>query len=192
MSPWRTRSWGPSKMRNTLWPRGPADAPQHQPPAGLGGQEGSPCAAATSVRPLPAPAHLHDGIHGAGLLAEAAVDALGHVDVVTRGAAAAVGAGLSLDGDRLPRGHRHSPPGDTVRARPGGHGVRRSRRQEGRGTLAWVCSEKSWEGRGVQPLTQLCQGTAAPWLSAPQLQRFGNPLWGWGLPARPWVVWASP
>ena len=45
--------------------------------------------------------HLHDGVHGTGLLAEAAVDALGHVDVVARGSAAAVSARLRLDGDGL-------------------------------------------------------------------------------------------
>src|SRR5579863_9432150 len=42
---------------------------------------------------------LDDRIDRAGLLAEAAIDALGHVDVVARGAAAAVGARLRLDGD---------------------------------------------------------------------------------------------
>src|SRR5690606_36867339 len=41
-----------------------------------------------------------DGIHGAGLLAETAIDALRHVDVVARGAARAViAAGARLDGD---------------------------------------------------------------------------------------------
>ena len=57
-------------------------------------------------RPPPprGPAHLDDGIHGAGLLAEAAVDALGHVDVIARGPAAAVGPRLGLDGDGLGRG----------------------------------------------------------------------------------------
>ena len=44
---------------------------------------------------------LDDGVDGARLLAEAAVDALGHVDVVPRRAAAAVLALLRLDGDRL-------------------------------------------------------------------------------------------
>src|SRR6201999_4354224 len=47
------------------------------------------------VRPL------DDGVHRAGLLAQAAVDAFHHVDVVAGGAAAAVGAGLGLDGDGL-------------------------------------------------------------------------------------------
>ena len=53
--------------------------------AGLGGE--------LEVRPL------DDGIHRTGLLAEAAVDALRHVDVVARGAPAAVLARLGLDGD---------------------------------------------------------------------------------------------
>src|SRR3546814_2152636 len=47
-----------------------------------------------------------DGIHRAGLLAEAAVDALRHVDVVARGAPAAVAARLSLDDDALRRADR--------------------------------------------------------------------------------------
>src|SRR5215471_17808599 len=49
---------------------------------------------------------LDDGIDRAGLLAEAAVDALGHVDVVARGAPAAVVARLSLDGNGLRRADR--------------------------------------------------------------------------------------
>jgi hypothetical protein len=44
---------------------------------------------------------LDDGVHGTALLAEAAVDALGHVDVVTRRPSAAVFALLGLDGDCL-------------------------------------------------------------------------------------------
>jgi hypothetical protein len=46
---------------------------------------------------------LHDGVHGARLLAEAAVDALGHVNVVAGRAAGAVSALLGLDGDSLRR-----------------------------------------------------------------------------------------
>jgi hypothetical protein len=46
---------------------------------------------------------LHDGVHGARLLAEAAVDALGHVNVVAGRAARAVSALLGLDGDGLRR-----------------------------------------------------------------------------------------
>mmetsp|Transcript_39253 Transcript_39253/g.93942 ORF Transcript_39253/g.93942 Transcript_39253/m.93942 type:complete len:241 (+) Transcript_39253:181-903(+) len=46
---------------------------------------------------------LDDGVHRAGLLAEAAVDALGHVDVVARGAPRAVLTHLRLDGDGLRR-----------------------------------------------------------------------------------------
>src|SRR3546814_7236176 len=42
----------------------------------------------------------------AGLLAIAAIDAFRHVDVVARGAAAAVGARLGLDGDGLGRADR--------------------------------------------------------------------------------------
>ena len=52
------------------------------------------------VRPL------DDGVDRAGFLAEAAVDAFGHVDVVARGPAAAVLARLGLDGDRLRRADR--------------------------------------------------------------------------------------
>src|ERR1700694_277632 len=53
------------------------------------------------VRPL------DDGVHRARLLAEAAVDALDHVDVVARGAPRAVVAPRSrLDGDRLRRANR--------------------------------------------------------------------------------------
>jgi hypothetical protein len=46
---------------------------------------------------------LDNGVHGARLLAEAAVDALGHVDVVAGRAAGAVGALLGLDRDGLGR-----------------------------------------------------------------------------------------
>lgn len=46
---------------------------------------------------------LHDGVDGARLLAEAAVDALGHVNVVAGGAARAVGTLFGFDGDGLGR-----------------------------------------------------------------------------------------
>jgi hypothetical protein len=46
---------------------------------------------------------LHNGINGAALLAQSAVDALCHVDVVTCGPPAAVHALLSLDRDSLRR-----------------------------------------------------------------------------------------
>src|SRR5690606_29333172 len=46
-----------------------------------------------------------DRVHRAGFLAEAAIDALGHVDVVARGAAAAILARLALDGDGERRAH---------------------------------------------------------------------------------------
>src|SRR5262252_1783413 len=49
---------------------------------------------------------LHDRVDRAGLLAEAAIDALGHVDVVASRAAAAVRARLGLDGDGLGRTDR--------------------------------------------------------------------------------------
>src|SRR5262249_6826648 len=52
------------------------------------------------VRPL------DDGVDGAGLLAQAAIDALGHVDVVTRGATTAVLPRLGLDGDGERRADR--------------------------------------------------------------------------------------
>src|SRR5476649_185550 len=46
---------------------------------------------------------LDDRVDRAGFLAEAAVDAFGHVDVVARRAAAAIVARLGLDGDGLRR-----------------------------------------------------------------------------------------
>src|SRR5579871_4579567 len=49
---------------------------------------------------------LDDRVDRAGLLAVAAVDALGHVDVVARRAPAAVLARLRLDGDRERRADR--------------------------------------------------------------------------------------
>src|SRR5208283_1012895 len=49
---------------------------------------------------------LDDGVHRAGLLAEAAVDAFDHVDVVAGRPPAAVLARLCLDGDRLGRADR--------------------------------------------------------------------------------------
>ena len=45
--------------------------------------------------------YLHDGIHWARLLTEAAVDALGHIDVVSSGPSAAVSPGLGLYSDGL-------------------------------------------------------------------------------------------
>ncbi len=44
---------------------------------------------------------LDDRVHGTGFLAQAAIDAFRHVDVVTRRATTAVGTRLGLDGDRL-------------------------------------------------------------------------------------------
>lgn len=46
---------------------------------------------------------LHDGIHGARLLAEAAVNALGHVDIVTGRSATAIGTrfGVNCNGLKL-------------------------------------------------------------------------------------------
>src|SRR5215469_8694077 len=44
---------------------------------------------------------LDDGVHRAGLLAQTAIDALHHVDVIAGGAARAVFARLRLDGDGL-------------------------------------------------------------------------------------------
>src|SRR5690606_29276665 len=49
---------------------------------------------------------LDDRVHRAGLLAEPAVDALEQVDVVTRGAAAAVLPALRIDGDGQRGAHR--------------------------------------------------------------------------------------
>src|SRR5690606_40306268 len=49
---------------------------------------------------------LHDRIHRAAFLAEAAVDALEQVDVVARGAAGAVLAPRGGDGDGQRRAHR--------------------------------------------------------------------------------------
>ena len=48
-------------------------------------------------------APLYNGVDRAGLLAETTVDALGHVNIVARRAAGAVGALLRFDGDRLGR-----------------------------------------------------------------------------------------
>src|SRR6266516_5905133 len=50
-------------------------------------------------------ARLDDRIHRAGLLAQAAEDAFGEIDVVARGAARSVGALLGLDRDRERRAH---------------------------------------------------------------------------------------
>src|SRR5690606_26435570 len=49
---------------------------------------------------------LDDRIHRAGFLAEAAIDALRHVDIVAGGAPRAVLAGFRLDGDGLRRADR--------------------------------------------------------------------------------------
>lgn len=46
---------------------------------------------------------LDNGVHGAALLAETAVDAFGHVNIITGGAATSILALLSLNGDRLGR-----------------------------------------------------------------------------------------
>src|SRR5690606_8993746 len=46
---------------------------------------------------------IDDGVHRAGFLAQTAVDAFDHVDVVARRAAAAVGTRFGLDGDGLGR-----------------------------------------------------------------------------------------
>src|SRR5580700_7237718 len=62
---------------------------------------------------LAAPLHVvlvdarqHDRVHGAGLLAEAAVDALEEVDVVARGAPRTIGRDLGVDGDAHRGTHR--------------------------------------------------------------------------------------
>lgn len=44
---------------------------------------------------------LHDGVNGACLLAETAVNALGHVNIVPRGTTAAIVTLFGLDGDGL-------------------------------------------------------------------------------------------
>src|SRR5262249_21742827 len=64
----------------------------HELFAGLGGE--------LEVRPF------DYRVHRAGFLAQATVDALGHVDVIARGAARAVLARLGLDRDRLRRADR--------------------------------------------------------------------------------------
>jgi hypothetical protein len=62
---------------------------------------------------------LDDRIHRAGLLAQAAIDALHHVDVVARGAAAAVvAARLGLDGDGLGRADRLAQLAGDARSSP--------------------------------------------------------------------------
>lgn len=48
-----------------------------------------------------------NGVDRAGFLAEAAVDALGHVDIVACGSAGAIGTLLSFDGDSLGRADLH-------------------------------------------------------------------------------------
>lgn len=58
-----------------------------------------------SLKRLPL-SHLHYGVHWASLLAEATVDAFGHVDVVTSRPPAAVRAWLRLNGDGLEGGHQ--------------------------------------------------------------------------------------
>lgn len=45
--------------------------------------------------------YLNNGINRTGFLAEAAVDAFGHVDVIARGPPAAIGSSLSLNSDSL-------------------------------------------------------------------------------------------
>src|SRR5690625_2420601 len=45
----------------------------------------------------------NDGIDRAGFLTEPAIDAFRHVDIIARGPARSVGAGLGFDGDRLRR-----------------------------------------------------------------------------------------
>src|SRR3546814_18378991 len=47
-----------------------------------------------------------DGVDRAGFLAQPAIDAFHHVDIVARRPAAAVGAWLGFDGDRLRRADR--------------------------------------------------------------------------------------
>lgn len=44
---------------------------------------------------------LHDGVHGACLLAEATVDALGHVNIISGGSATSVGTRLGLNSNCL-------------------------------------------------------------------------------------------
>ena len=46
---------------------------------------------------------LNNGVDGAGFLAETAVDALGHVDIVTGGSARAIGTLFGFNGDGLGR-----------------------------------------------------------------------------------------
>ena len=47
--------------------------------------------------------YLHNGIHRTRFLTETAVNALGHINVIARGLAGAVGTRLGLDGDGLRR-----------------------------------------------------------------------------------------
>lgn len=63
--------------------------------------------ASAQASPTPGPTHLDNGIHRAGLLAETTVDALGHVNVIAGGPAAAISPWLSLDGDGLGSGTGH-------------------------------------------------------------------------------------
>src|ERR1039457_6002390 len=58
---------------------------------------------------------LDDGIHRAGLFAEAAVNALEQIDVVARGATCTVGGHVRVDRDRQRRAHRLAQlAGDTA------------------------------------------------------------------------------
>lgn len=59
--------------------------------------------------------HLHDGVHRTRLLAEAAVDALGHVDVVASRPPAAVASSLCFNGDGLETGREPRTPTQILR-----------------------------------------------------------------------------
>lgn len=61
--------------------------------------------------------HLYDGVHGTRLLAEATVDAFGHVDVVASRPPAAVGTSLRLNGDGLERDMVGGEEGDRAPSR---------------------------------------------------------------------------
>lgn len=115
----------------------------------------------------PRPDHLHDGVHRTSLLAEPAVDALGHVDVVAGGAAAAVGAGFGLDGDGLRGG---DTAGDTSAppAAAGGGGAGRKADLRGADGLAELAGDAPLLPGRVAAQRVL---PAEPWAQRPLLKR---------------------
>src|SRR6266508_4376992 len=85
-------------------------------------------------------ARLDDRIHGAGLLAQSAEDALGEIDVVARGAAGAVRALLGLDRDRKRRANglaQLARDAAFLAVRVAAQGVQAAEARAHRGFLLW-------------------------------------------------------